>query len=351
MPRDPHPPALDLREFTLCLMGHSAFQYVYAGLELRLFELLAGRPGMRREEVARALRLQYAPSRCLLLGLTALGFLHRSGGAYSNGPFVADLVRRNKLDLLTKFARFQARIAYPGQLDFLDSLTSNRNAGLRRLPGTGKDLYTRLGEDPALGAVFFDFMSAWSEESLPLLLDAVDFSDRRRLADVGGGDATIAVGLARAYPDLAVRILDIAPVCALAEERIRAHALSHRVEALPRDAFRDEFPPGCDCFLFAHFLVIWAPEENIVLLRKAHDALPRGGRVVIFNSIASDTEDGPLFAALDAAYFMAVPAPGGLIYSWKDYEDWLHEAGFADVRRVPCHSWLTPHGALVGVKG
>jgi len=351
MHSDPRSPGLNLREFTLCMMGHSAFQYVYAGLELRLFELLAGRPGLTRKDVARALRLEYLPSRCLLLGLTALGFLRRSGESYSNGPLVADLIKSDKLDLLNKFARFQARIVYPGQLDFLDSLTSNHNVGLRRFPGAGKDLYTRITEDPSLEAVFFDFMSAWSAESLPLLLDAVDFSGCRCLADVGGGDATIAVDLARAYPDLAVRLLDIPPVCALAEERIRGHGLADRVRTVSSSAFQDEFPSGCDCFLFAHFLVIWAPEQNVALLRKAHDALPPGGRVVIFNSIASDEEDGPLFGALDSAYFMAVPAPGGLIYSWIDYQGWLHTAGFDDVQRIPCHSWWTPHGVLIGVKG
>jgi hypothetical protein len=38
-----------------------------------------------------------------------------------------------------------------------------------------------------------------------------------------------------------------------------------------------------------------------------------------------------------------------MIYSWQQYEDCLHEAGFNTVERIPCPGW-TPHGILIGTK-
>lgn len=339
-----------VRNLTLYMMGHSAFQYLYSGLELGLFELLLQNPDMRREDIASKLKLEELPSRCLLFGLTALGLVTKTKGVYSNSAFITDACNAGKLDLLKKVSRFQALIVYPGQLDFLESLYFNSNVGLRRFRGEGSHLYARLTEDPVLQKVFFEFMSAWSAEALPLLLESVDFGSSRRLVDVGGGDGTISVGLAEAYPNLEVQLLDSPHVCALAQERIARHGLTSRVHAVSKDVFTEEFPSDFDCFLFVHFMVIWSPEENIALLKKAFDALPSGGQVVIFSGMASDDESGPLFAALDSAYFMAVPAAGGLIYTRKEYRAWLEVAGFRQTLSMPCKSWWSPHGVVVGVK-
>ncbi|GAA3414850.1 methyltransferase [Streptosporangium vulgare] len=69
------------------------------------------------------------------------------------------------------------------------------------------------------------------------------------------------------------------------------------------DIFNDPYPEGHDAVLFANQLVIWSPEQNRDLLRKAHAALPEGGRVMVFNVMSGDTGDGPLYSALDNAYF------------------------------------------------
>lgn len=338
-----------VRDLTLCLMGHSAFQYFYAGLELGLFTTLERQPHLTVEDVAREAGLEHHPARCLLFGLTALGLLCKDDDGYTNAEVIRVFAAAGKLDLLLKVARFQARIVYPGEADFLDSLRRNTNQGLLAIPGKGGNLYHRIMEDPALEATFFDFMSAWSAESVPLLIRTGEFEKQRSVIDVGGGDGTVSMALAAAFPHLEIQLLDIPPVCPLAERRIRASRFGDQVRVSACDVFSDPFPEGVDCFLFSHFLVIWSPEQNTLLLSKAFDALAPGGTVIIFNSIASDEGDGPLFAALDAAYFVAVPTPGGLIYSWNDYEQWLRTAGFQNIRRVPGESW-TPHGTIIGTK-
>ncbi|MNY73275.1 hypothetical protein D3C86_2120290 [compost metagenome] len=85
------------------------------------------------------------------------------------------------------------------------------------------------------------------------------------------------------------------------------------------------------------------------MLRKAYDALPEGGRVVIFNSMSNDEGDGPVMAALDSVYFACLPAEGGMIYSWKQYEGCLAEAGFKNPVRTAIPGW-TPHGIIVAYK-
>jgi hypothetical protein len=126
--------------------------------------------------------------------------------------------------------------------------------------------------------------------------------------------------------------------------------MDHRIRVVEGDVFLGEFPKDFDCFIFVHFLEIWSTEEISCLLKKAYNALPEGGRVIVYNSIASDEQDGPVFAGLDSAYFMSVPAHGGLIYSRKDYEQCFNSVGFKSVEYIPCQTWWTPHGVLKATK-
>ena len=57
------------------------------------------------------------------------------------------------------------------------------------MPGTGRDLYHRLTENPDLEQVFYRYMRAWSELANRHLVEQLDLTGTRRLLDCGGGDA------------------------------------------------------------------------------------------------------------------------------------------------------------------
>jgi ubiquinone/menaquinone biosynthesis C-methylase UbiE len=221
--------------------------------------------------------------------------------------------------------------------------------GLRRIPGEGRDLYHRLSEQPKLQHIFYNFMSSWSEMAQRHLVNRLDLTGVSTMLDCGGGDGINAIELARANPHLRVTIMEIEETVPIAKEKVAAANLSDRITVLAADMFDGDFPTGFDCVLFAHQLVIWTLEENTQLLAKAHRALNRGGKAVIFNSISNDQGDGPFLAAMCSAYFASLPAEGGMIYSWKQYEQCLSDAGFAHVERIDCPGW-TPHGLIVATK-
>ena len=79
------------------------------------------------------------------------------------------------------------------------------------------------------------------------------------------------------------------------------------------------------------------------------DALPEGGAVVIFSMIGADNDSGPLSAALGSPYFLAIATGEGMLYSWKDYEAMLRDAGFEQTIRLD-RGLPLDHGILIGVK-
>ncbi|HUY50231.1 MAG TPA: methyltransferase [Streptosporangiaceae bacterium] len=342
---------LELSDLTPILFGHAAFQYLNAGCELGLFQLLQQHSDLTKEEIRQRIGLAERAADILLLGSTSLRLTVSESGHYRNAPVIDQLFEDGQWEAFTNIVAFEAWIVYEGQADFVESLRQNTNVGLRRVRGVGRDLYHRLQENPVMEGIFYQYMRSWSETSNPLLIKWGGFSTVKQVLDVGGGDAVNAIALAQAHPHLEITIMEISATGPIARKRVEDSGLGERIRVHECDMFADKFPVGADCVLFAHQLVIWTPEQNIQLLRRAYEALPDGGQIVIFNSMSSDHGDGPLMAALDSVYFASLPAEGGMIYPWRQYEEWLREAGFQHegIQRICGSSW-TPHGLLTATK-
>jgi L-tyrosine C(3)-methyltransferase len=331
-------------DLTVIAFGHASLQYLYSACQLHLFEFLEANPEATAESIRSELSLNERPTRCLLSSLKSLKLLVKVGSGYRNSLTVSALLSSQLWwNMFIYLLDFHAKIAYLGVADLLESLRADSNVGLRRLPGNGKTLYERFDEYPEIREVFYRYMGAWSRFALPLLLEGVDFRRYHRILDVGGGDGSISLALATRNPDAIVTMMELPGNSHVAREAIRRQGLGERVRLAEGDFFESEFPAGNDCVLFAHQLVIWSPERIRVLLRKAHDALVPGGEVLIFSSIAD--ADGPVMAALDSSYFLAIPAEGGMIYGWDDYRELLTETGFSQMNLTRCGSW-TPHGIV-----
>lgn len=339
----------DLTSLVPLLFGFFAFQQLRAASELQLFEFLSTNGPATADEVAVGLRLPEKSARKLLLGTTALGLTKREGELYEPSDTLRDAIEDGTWPLIRNIIDFQHRISYFPANEYAESLRTGKNEGLRHLPGSGSDLYSRLEEAPELESVFFRGMNSWSELSNPVLLHQVDYSDVTRVLDVGGGDAVNAVALARAHPHLEITVVDLEGAVEVARDTIAAAGLEDRIEVLVGDMFTDPLPTGFDFVLFAHQFVIWSPEQNQALLERAYAALPPGGRVAVFNAFADDDGRGPLYTALDNVYFATLPSEESTIYAWREHEEWLAAGGFVDIRRIDSDGW-TPHGVVEGRK-
>jgi L-tyrosine C(3)-methyltransferase len=331
------------------LHASAAFQYLNAGVEIGVFDLLEEHQPLTMAQIAERTGLSPESTRCLLFGLSAVKLVIREDDVFYNSDTISLVFKRGEWELLRAMIRFQAKIVYLGLTDFVKSLKEDRNVGLERIEGKGDTLYQRLSYNPAIERVFSEYMAIYSDFALKYLLKDLDLSSAWSILDVGSGIGRNAITIANRYPDVRITLLDLPFVLQMAEPLISKHGLSDRIKLWPCDIMKEDFPPGQDCILFIHQLVIWSYEEMIALLKKTFRALNPGGRIVIFSSISDDNETGPLMAALDTAYFRAVAAGGGMIYPWKDYKKALLETNFKEVEYIRCDSW-TPHGIIIGYK-
>jgi len=339
---------IDFERLILIAGGHSAFQLLWAGVDLGLFDLLSNEPDIDLDQLAGRLRLARYPARVLLVGLTALGLVRKDGDRYRNAGLTEQMLVRHKPGSVAPILGWQAHIVYPGLLEFVASLKQGRNLGLERFPGGGTTLYERLRSHPGLERIFQDAMAALSMQANRHLVEAYDFARFSHVLDAGGGDGTNAIALARRYPGLNVTVYDSESVCAIAGEKIRTEGLSDRVHTWAGDFLIDPLTPGIDAILFCHIFTIWSMERNTEILRKCWQTLPPGGAVILFNMMGDDDDTGPLSTALGSPYFLAIATGEGMLHSWSDYEGAMRQAGFASIERndtLPLN-----HGLLVARK-
>jgi hypothetical protein len=343
-----NPQELEMQRVLLIAGGHSAFQLLWAGVELSAFDHLSRDPGLTLPQVADRIGIAVYPCRILLVGLTALGLIRKQGDRYSNAPVAEQMLVKGKPGYAAAILGWQAHIVYPGLMDFVESLKQGRNVGLERFPGKGNTLYQRLASDPPLERIFQDAMSALSAQAVPHLLAAYDFGVFSHLVDAGGGRGHNAIALARKFPNLRVTVFDLPTVCEIARADIAANNLSDRVSVHPGNFLSDPFPPGIDGILYCHMFTIWSLEHDLELLKKTYASLPVGGSVLLFNMMGDDDDSGPLSTALGSPYFLAIATGEGMLHSWKDYEGIISQAGFAEIRRVG--NLPLNHGLIVGTK-
>jgi hypothetical protein len=130
-----------------------------------------------------------------------------------------------------------------------------------------------------------------------VLADAVDWSDIRRVCDVGGGTGALLGVLLDRQPHLDGVLFDLPAVVARAEPH-------ERLAVRGGDAFAG-LPEGCDAYLFVNVIHDWDDEAAVRLLR----AVPAGAKaIVVDGERRARPVDG---VTLRTDVMMLALAPGG----------------------------------------
>jgi hypothetical protein len=149
-------------------------------------------------------------------------------------------------------------------------------AGLAGLPaGLGADsdafatangapFFTWMGDRPDRHTSFDAAMAAGGRMHGLLLARAFDWSTRRRVCDVGGGDGALLGVLVASHPHLEGTVLDLPEVV----DRAPARA---QVALVGGDAFAS-VPAGCDTYLLVNVLHDWDDGAAVRLLTRVAEA-------------------------------------------------------------------------------
>jgi cyclopropane fatty-acyl-phospholipid synthase-like methyltransferase len=291
---------------------------LFAASDVGVFGTLEEKGAASSDALAEGLGLDPRGARLLLDACVAMGLLAKENAAYRNTPASSMFLVPGAPGDLSRAIRYNRDVfALWGRLT--------------EMVQTGEPVEKpeiHLGED---GERTRTFVLAMHGRALGIgrsVVPLLDLSGRRRLLDVGGGPGTYSMLIAKASPDIECTVLDLPGVVAVAAELIGAEGLQNRVKLLPGDYHSASFPGETDIINFFGVLHQESPEAIRELFAKAYAALIPGGIVNVLDMMTDSTRTQPRFSALFALN-MALTAEHGWVFSDKDLQQWLEEAGFA----------------------
>jgi O-methyltransferase domain/Dimerisation domain len=318
--------APDLQPLLQVALGFMASKTMLSAVELGVFTELAKGP-LNAEDARRELNLHPRSVRDFLDTLVALRLLERHDDLYANTPEADYYLDRNKSTYIGGlFEMANARLySHWGSLTEALRTGESRNESTTD-EGPFDDLYST----PEKLESFLKAMTGLSRHSGKAIAEKFPWDEFDTFADVGAAQGAAPVQIALAHPHLKGIGYDLPKVQPIFEKYAAQNGVGDRVRFQAGDFFKDPLP-NVQVIVMGHILHDWNLEQKRMLIRKAYEALPEGGALIIYESLIDDDRRESA-AGLLMSLNMLIETPGGFDYTGADCQGWLRDAGFRKTR-------------------
>jgi hypothetical protein len=322
--------------------GFWASKTLLSAVEMELFTELAKHPEPLPELSAR-LGLHPRSAHDFLDALVALKFLERRDGTYYNTPSTDLFLDKRKPSYIGGILEMANHRLYP----FWANLTTALRTGLPQNEASNGDAdpFTALYADPERLRGFLKSMTGISRGANMAIAKQFPWANYKSAVDVGTAQGDLISQVAIANPHIAGTGFDLPAVGPIFEDYVASNGLNGRVQFRP-GSFFDAPIPTADVVMMGHILHDWDLATKKMLIRKAHEALPTGGALVVYESIIDDDRSKNTFGLL-MSLNMLIETPGGFDYTGADCTAWMHEAGFHSTR---VEHLVGPDSMVIGIK-
>jgi hypothetical protein len=323
-------------------LGFWASKTLLSAVELGFFTELAKGP-MTAEAIGKRLSLHPRGLRDFLDALVSLRVLERDAqGYYANTPDADMFLDRSKPSYIGGMLEMANARLYP----FWGSLTEALRTGQPQNEAkSGSNFFEALYADPERLEVFLSAMTGLSLGAARAIAEKFPWGDYRTFIDIGGAQGAVPVQVALAHPHLTGGSFDLPAVGPVFEKYVSRHGLSDRLRFYAGDFFNDRLP-SADVLVMGHILHDWDMEEKRMLLKKAYDALPAGGALIVYEALIDDDRRENTTGLL-MSLNMLIETPGGFDYTGADCSRWMCEAGF---RATRVEHLVGPDSMVIGIK-
>jgi len=311
-------------------------------VEMEVFTELAKHPE-DLETLTGRLGLHPRSSRDFLDALVALGFLERRDGIYSNTASTNLFLVKNKPSYIGGILE----MANERLFSHWNKLTTGLRTGQPQADDTGPngEGFAALYADPAWLKSLLGAMTGISRAANLAIAAKFPWPQYKTVVDAGPAQGDLLVQVARKNPHLLGIGFDLPEVGPIFEEYVQAHALESRVQFQAGSFFTDQLP-SADVIMMGHILHDWNLDEKRMLIGKAYDALPKGGALLVYESIIDDDRRKNAFGLI-MSLNMLIETPGGFDYTGADCMGWMKDAGFSETR---VEHLVGPDSMVVGIK-
>jgi hypothetical protein len=323
-------------------LGFWASKTLLSAVEMELFTELAKHPETLQELSSR-LGLHPRSARDFLDALVSLDFLERRDSTYYNTPSTDLFLDKRKPSYIGGMLEMANNRLYAHWSHLTTALRTGEPQNEAR--GGGENPFILLYADPERLRGFLRAMSGVSHGANMAIAKKFPWADYKSAVDVGTAQGDLITQVALANPHIAGIGFDLPEVAPIFEDYIAGNGLTGRVEFRP-GSFFDSPIPQADVVMMGHILHDWNLDEKKMLIRKAYEALPAGGALIVYESIIDDERSKNSFGLL-MSLNMLIETPGGFDYTSADCIGWMKEAGFTSTRS---EHLIGPDSMVIGIK-
>lgn len=323
-------------------LGFWGSKTLLSAVEIGVFAALTGK-SLSADELRARLGLHVRSAQDFFDALVALGMLERDAAGYRNTPATGLFLDPAK----PAYVGGILEMANQRLFGFWNSLTEALRTGApqNEAKGGGPDYFADIYAEPGRLRGFLAGVSGLSIGTSAALAGAFPWETHHRFCDLGTAQGMTAAQLALRHPHLHGTGFDLPPVGPAFTEFMAGQGLGDRVRFAGGDFFTDPLPDA-DVYLMGHILHDWSLPEKQVLLRRAYDALPDGGALIVYDAVIDDERRTNAFGLL-MSLNMLIETPAGADYTGADCQAWMRQAGFRETYVRPLAG---PDSMVVGLK-
>jgi len=298
-----------------------ASKALFSAVELGVFTVLA--KGPRDLETLRAdVGVAERGARDFFDALVALKLLERDGaGHYRNGSEADHYLDREKPTYIGGELENLNKRGYPHWQFLTEALKTGKSRG---------DGYLDQYADQSVLEAITEGMTGGARIVAPGIVTKFPWHRYRTVVDIGTSQGGLPVEIARAHAHITGGGFDLPPVRPRFESYVKKQGFSQRLSFHGGDFLRDPLP-SADVLIIGRVLHNWDVATKTMLLKKAHDALPSGGALIVYERMIDDARQSSAPGLLSSLN-MLIMTKGGFDYTVADLSVWMRQASFYDLR-------------------
>jgi precorrin-6B methylase 2 len=315
-------------------MGFWASKTLLTAVGMGLFTVIAEKE-MSGPQIKKKLGLHDRAAFDFLDTLVALGFLEKRGlkenAFYGNSADANLFLDKSKPSYIGGLLEMANHRLYTFWGDLEQGLKTGQPQN--EVKTGGKPLFEELYADEARLREFTQAMTGAQMGNFIGFSRNFDFTEYNTLCDVGGAAGSLSAQVAMNNPNMSCITFDLPPVAPIAQENIDGMGLSDRISVRSGDFFKDPLPKA-DVITMGNILHDWGLNDKKILIKKAYDAIPEGGALVVIENIIDDNREQNAFGLM-MSLNMLIETEHGFDFSFAEFNEWTKEIGFRETTLMP----------------
>ncbi len=323
-------------------MAFWASKTLLSAVELDVFTKLSHGPASFSSLIEQV-GLHPRSARDFLDALVALGFLKREADHYSNTPETDLFLDRNKLSYIGGILEMANSRLYPFWSHLTEALRTGEPQNECKSGSAG--LFETLYADPARLKEFLSAMTGVSHAANITIARVFPWENYKTFVDIGTAQGDLAAQIVLASPHLRGVGFDLPQVAPIFKQYAEAMGVADRLNFISGNFFKHDLPKA-DVVLMGHILHDWDLPTKKMLIRKAFEALPAGGALIVYETIIDDDRSQNAFGLM-MSLNMLIETTGGFDYTGADCKAWMKDVGFSAMR---VEQLTGPDSMVIGIK-